>query len=541
MKLNRRNLVRGALGAGGVAALPACAGAKIVGYDPVRRTLDVANQGEPLSLDPHKCSGTWENNIVGNLFMGLTTEGDDGSPLPGMATRWETSADGLSWIFHLRQAYWSDGEPVDAHDFVFAYQRILNPENLAEYASLLYPIKNAQRVNSGEAHPREVGVRALDDRTLEIQLEHPAPYLPELLMHYTNYPVPKHVVEAHGDAWIKPENVVVNGPYKLVKWWSNYIVHITKNPAFFDSRNVWLDDIYFYPSNDVNAASRSVISGERGWSTRFPSNRTPELTRDHGAFVQVHPYLVVNYFAFNMTRPPFDDIRVRRALTMSLDRDFLATQIYRAGERPAHSFVPPGIAGYKEGARYSFADTPIAQRRETARALLQEAGFGPNNPLRFEFTHRNTSDNPRVAVVAQADWRAIAPWVTCELQGQETQIHYSKLRAKDFQVGDAGWAADYNDPRSYLYLHETRTGYQNYPGYSNPEFDSLVDQSDREADLERRADLMSRAEQLVLNDCPVCTTVFLVSTNLVHPRLAGWTGNLTDIHRARWFRDHEAV
>jgi oligopeptide transport system substrate-binding protein len=285
----------------------------------------------------------------------------------------------------------------------------------------------------------------------------------------------------------------------------------------------------------VNAAARSALSGERGWSTNFPSNRAPEMRREAPSFVEVHPYLLVQYFSFNMKKPPFDDVRVRRALAMAIDREFIARQIYRAGEFPALSFVPPGIANYRSAARYPWADTPLAARREEARRLLSEAGFGPNNPLRFEFSHRNTGDNPRVAVVAQADWRSIAPWVVVELAGVETQIHYANLRAKNFQVGDGGWVADYNDARNYLYLLETRTGYQNYPGYSSPQFDGLMHAADNEPDAERRAALMSRAEQLALDEAPVCTTVFGVSKNLVDPRLGGWSGNLVDIHRARWF------
>lgn len=534
--LDRRTIFRGAAGLAALSATGACANAKVVGFDPSRRSLDVANQGEPLSLDPHKASGTWENNIIGNMFMGLTTEGADGVANPGMATHWETSADGKSWIFHLREAYWSDGQSCDAHDFVFAYQRILDPANLAEYATILYPILNAEAVNKGELPATAVGVYALDDRTLEIRLEHPAPYLPQMLMHYTNYPVPKHVVQAHGDDWIKPENIVVNGPFRLVKWWSNYIVHIKKNPSFWDSRNVWLEDIYFYPSSDVTAAARSVLSGERGWSTGFPSNRAPELRRDAPSLVRVSPFLLVQYFSFNMTRPPFDNVNVRRALAMALDRDFIGSQIYKAGEFPALSFVPPGIANYEQGARYPWANRPVAERRQEARRLLEAAGFGPNNPLRFEFSHRNTGDNPRVAVVAQADWRAIAPWVTCELAGVETQIHYANLRAKNFQVGDGGWVADYNDARNYLYLLETRTGYQNYPGYSNPEFDRLMHAADNEPNVAVRANLMRQAEQLALDEAPICTTVFGVSKNLVDGRLGGWEGNLADIHRARWMR-----
>ncbi|MBL8530131.1 MAG: peptide ABC transporter substrate-binding protein [Hyphomonadaceae bacterium] len=532
---DRRRLLTGAAGVGVAASLGACANARVVGFDKARRSLDIANQGEPLSLDPHKASGQWENNIIGNMFLGLTTEDRHARPAPGMAERWETSEDGRTWTFYLRRAFWSDGEPCDAHDFEFAFKRILNPETLAEYAAILYPILNAQAVNAGEMDPSQVGVTALDDLTLEIRLEHPAPYLPQLLKHYTAYPVPKHLNERYGDDWVKPEHIATNGAYTLVRWWSNYIVHLEKNPRFYDAENVALEHLYFYPSNDVNAAARKVMSGEAGWSTRFPSNQVEDLRRALPGFVRVSPFLTCNYFSFNMTRPPFNDLRVRQAITMAYDRDFVANNIYRTGERAAYSFVPPGIADYPSTARYQWADLPMAERKRRAEQLLREAGYGPNNPLRFAFSHRNTSDNPRVAVVAQNDWSSIAPWVTVELRGVETQVHYANLRAKNFDIGDGGWIADYNDAKNYLYLLETRTGPQNYPGYSNPVYDELVHRSDFEPDARARAQLMMQAEQIALNDAPICMSVFMNSLNLVHPDLEGYEDNLEDIHRARWF------
>lgn len=532
---SRRRLLAGAGGLTAATSLGACANAQIVGFDKARRSLDISNQGEPLSLDPHKASGTWENNIIGNMFIGLTTENARAEPAPGMAERWETSEDGRTWTFFLRRAQWSDGEACDAHDFEFAFRRILNPENLAEYAAILYPIKNAEAVNKGEMSPDNVGVRALDDLTLEMQLEHAAPYLPQLLKHYTAYPVPKHLLERHGDDWVHPDNIATNGPYILRRWWSNYIVHLERNPRFFDDANVALEHLYFYPANDVNAAARKVMSGESGWSTRFPSNQVEELRRVLPGFVRIAPYLNCNYFSFNTTRPPFNDARVRQALAMAYDREFVAARIYRTGELPAYSFVPPGIADYPSSARYPWADQSIEERKREAERLLRAAGYGPNNPLSFEFSHRNTSDNPRVAVVVQNDWRSIAPWVTVELRGVETQVHYANLRAKNFEIGDGGWIADYNDAKNYLYLLETRTGPQNYPGYSNPEYDRLVHESDFEPDAAARATLMARAEQLALNDAPICMSVFLNSTNLVHPDLTGYEDNLEDIHRARWF------
>jgi len=285
----------------------------------------------------------------------------------------------------------------------------------------------------------------------------------------------------------------------------------------------------------VNASARRVESGEIGWATRFPSNQVNALRQSLPGYVRVAPFLTCNYFSFNMTRPPFDDIRVRTALAMAYDREFVAAQIYGTGERPAFSFIPPGVESYPGTARYPWAGQTIEQRREGAERLLREAGFGPNNPLAFEFSHRNTSDNPRVAVVAQSNWRAIAPWVVVELRGVETQVQYANLRAKNYDVGDGAWVGDFNDAKNFLYLLETRTGAQNYSGYSNPEFDALVAQSDNEQDVAARAALMLRAEQIMLNEAPICTSVFINSTNLVHPDLTGYEDNVEDIHRARWF------
>jgi oligopeptide transport system substrate-binding protein len=532
---SRRSLLTSAGGLSAATSLGACANASVIGLDKQRKSLDIANQGEPLSLDPHRANSTWENNIIGNMFIGLTTEDAHARPVPGMAERWEISDDGLTWTFYLRHARWSDGEACDAHDFEFAFRRLLNPTTIAEYAPVQYPIKNAEAVNKGRLPLDALGVSAIDDLTLEIKLENPAAYLPALLKHYTASPVPKHKVRRFGDEWVKPENIVTNGPFTLKKWWSNYIVHLERNHLFWDDANVQFEQLYFYPGNDVNAAARRVMSRECGWSTRFPSNQVNELRTALPGYVHIAPFLTCNYFSINMTRPKFRDARVRQALCMAYDRDFVASHIYKTGEKAAYSFIPPGIANYPGGPKYRWADVPIAQRREEARRLLQAAGFGPNNPLRFEFSHRNSSDNPRVAVVAQWSWRQIAPWVVVELRGVEAQVQYANMRAKNFDIGDGSWVADFNDAKNYLYLFETRTGDQNYPGYSNPAYDQLVAQSDAEPDIQRRAQLMARAEQICLDDAPICTSVFLNSTNLVHPDLTGYADNLEDIHRARWF------
>ena len=534
--LSRRGVLAASAGA---AATAACGGA-VVGLDPINKGIDVGNGSEPLSLDPHKASGQWENNIIGNLFVGLTTDDDMALPIPGMAERWETSEDGLTWTFYLRDALWSDGAPCTAYDFEFAYRRILNPNTIAEYASILYPLLNAEACKKGDLPIEALGVRAIDAKTFEIRLEHPAPYLPGLLKHYTSFPVPKHVVEKHGDAWIAPENAVTNGAYTLVKWWSNYMIQLQKNPRFFDADNVQIERLYFYPTNDDDAAARRVMRGEIAWSTSFPGKKRDFYESQLPGFVQVHPWMLLQYFSLNTRKPPFDDIRVRRAMSLAIDRDFLCNEIWKAGYLPSYSIVPAGMYNWPSGAKAYFADWPLEKRRAEAVRLLQEAGYGPNRPLRFTFRHRNSRENPQIAVVAQADWRSLAPWVDVEIRGSETQIHYAALRASDFEAADGGWIADYNDPRNYLYLFETRTGPQNYPGYSNAEYDRLMLAADNERDAAVRADLMRQAEKIALDDCPMVVVAFGASTNLVHPRISGWSGNLEDVHRARWMAIEQA-
>ncbi len=497
-------------------------------------TLHRGNSAEPLTLDPQLASGTWENNIIGDMFIGLLTENAAGKPVPGMATGWTTSEDGLTWTFTLRDAKWSDGVPVTADDFVYSFRRLLDPATLAQYASLQYVIKNAEKVNSGELPPEALGVRAIDPHTLEIKLEYPAPYFLGLLTHYTAMPVPAHVVREKGKDWIKPENVQVNGPFKLTEWRSNDYVHIVKNPSFYDAADVCLDDIYYYAITDNNTAERQVREGKLDINNDFPGQKLEFLNKQLPGYVHIHPYLGTTYYAFNTRRKPFDDARVRNALAMALDRDFMTDKILKSGQIPAYSLVPPGVNNYPKGGRAKWAGLSLDERRAKARALLMEAGFGPDHPLEFEFTYRNTGDNPRVAPAVQSDWSQIAPWVRPTITGVETQIHYDNLRTGDFEVGDAGWIADYNDAQNFLYLLLTKTKQMNYGRYSNPEFDALVDQSNHELDMQKRAAIMRHAEQVMLDDMPIIPMWYLVNKALVNPRVTGWEDNIVDIHRSRY-------
>ncbi|WP_109260862.1 peptide ABC transporter substrate-binding protein [Hyphobacterium indicum] len=529
---NKLNFRITLLMAASAVTLAACGGSGDVDENSI--VLHRGNSAEPLTLDPHKASGTWENNIIGDMFIGLFTDDANAAPIPGMAESWEVSEDGLTWTFALREAVWSDGVPVTAHDFEYAFQRILNPATLAQYSSLLYPIENAEAVNTGTMPPEAVGVEALDDRTLEIRLENPAPYLLGLLTHYTTFPVPRHIVEQYGDQWIQPEHIAVNGPYELVQWSTNNFVHVERNELFYDNENVCIDEVFYYPTVDPAAGVRRVQNGELHLNNEFPGQHIDRLQREMPDYVRVHPYMGTVYFSMNNEIDAFSDPRVRNALGMAVNREFLAEEIYRDGRSAAYSLVPPDVANYAGGVEAEWADMPMDDRRDRARELLMEAGYGPDNPLEFEYSHRSTGDNPRIAPVVQQDWESIADWVDVDLRQIETQIHYENLRSADYEIGDGGWIADYNDAYNFLFLAEERSIPMNYSRYRNPEYDDLVSRANQELDMEIRASMLAEAEQMMIDDMPIIPVVFYVNRAVVSPEVTGWEDNIVHIHRTRF-------
>ncbi len=534
-----RSWMAGVAALAAAALLAACGG----GEDDGRLVLHRGNNAEPLTLDPHKAQGVWENAIIGDMLVGLFTDDPDGRPIPGMAEDWTVSEDGLIWTFTLREASWSDGTPVTAGDFVFGMRRLLTPETLSQYASLLYLVEGAQEIHEGGAEPESLGVRAIDDRTFEMRLQFPAPYLPGLLTHYTTFPLPTHVVEEVGDAWVRPEHIEVNGPFKLTEWRTNDFVAVEKNPLFFDADGVCLDEVVYYPTNDSAAAERRVRSGELDVNAEFPGQKIDFLREALPNYVQVSPGLITTYLAFNTGRAPFDDARVRQALAMAVDRDFIVSEILRAGQVTANALVPPSVANYPNGPQAPWADVDLETRRTRARALLEDAGFGPDRPLRFVYSHRNTRDNPRVAPILQDNWRTLADWVEVELMSTETQIHYENLRTRTYDVADAGWVADYNDAQNFLYLASTEAGPLNYTDWSNPEYDALMAAANRELDGPARAALMGQAEALMLEAAPMAPVWHEVNKSLVNPRVTGWRENAVQINRSRYlcFADVDAV
>jgi len=534
--VNRRILI----GAGAAAALAGTAfalragsgdSAKPVPADP--HTLYRGNAAEPDTLDPHKASGSWENNIIGDMFLGLMTEDAAANPIPGAALSYSASPDGLVYTFKLRPHKWSDGVPVTAHDFVFSLRRVLDPKTAGQYASLLYPIKNAQAVNGGKMAVEQLGVRAIDDMTLEISFHFQVPYIAQLMTHYTTFPVPRHIVEKYGDSWLNPEHVATNGPYVLKEWIPNDHVRLAKNPHFYGRESVAVENVYFYPTQDSSASLKRFRAGEFDLVTdSIPPQQVDWLRRNMPRELRLYPFILNEYFQYNVTREPFNDVRVRTALSLAVDREIMVAKILRAGEKPAYTLVPAGMPDYPGRAHLAFEALPMAARTAKAKALLAEAGFGHNNPLNFDFNIRNTTETKIVSVTLQEMWRQIG--AEARLIPSESQIHYDLLRKHDFTVAGAGWIADYLDPKNYLFLFETSSTDLNYGLYSNPKYDALVAASDYERDPARRALLLQQAEQLVLDDAAVVPVYFGVTRDLVSLQVKGWVSNNVNINRTRF-------
>ena len=506
------------------------------------RTLNRGNGAEPDALDPHKASGNWENNIIGDMFIGLMTDAPDASATPGAAESYAVSADGLVYTFKLRDHVWSDGKPVTAHDYVFSFRRMADPRTAAQYVSILYPVKNMEAAAAGKVPPREVGARAIDDRTLELTFLFQVPYIRELMTHYTTFAVPQHVVEKHGEAWTRPENIVSNGPYVLKEWLSNDHIHLRKNPRFFDAANVAIDNVYFYPTQDSAAALKRFRAGEFDLVTdSVPPQQINWLKQYMPRELELGPYIASSYLQFNFERKPFDDVRVRQALSLAVDREIMVSKVLRAGEQPAYALVPPGMPDYR-GAQAAFRPQPMAQRTARARALLAEAGFGPNRPLAFDLNTSNATETRQVSVVLQAMWSGIGANV--RLMPYDSQIHYNLLRKRDFDVTMAGWIADYRDAKNYLMLFQSTTTDLNYGGYSSRSFDALVAASDNERDAAAREVILRRAEQALLDDVAVSPVYFGVTRNLVSPQVRGFVVNNVNVHRSRYMsldRDDKTV
>lgn len=493
------------------------------------------NDGDPETLDQHKTSTVVEAHILRDLYEGLVVDNAKAEVTPGVATEWSIADDGVTYTFTLRDdAKWSNGDPVTAGDFVYSLQRIMDPATGAKYANILYPIQNAEAVNKGEMEPSELAVEAVDDHTLQITLHSPTPYFIELLTHQTGLPVHPASVEEHGTAFVQPENMVTNGPYRLVSFTPNDRLVMEKSETFHDADNVAIERVEYLPFEERATCLRRFEAGEVHSCSEVPNEQMASVRERLGDQLRIAPYLGVYYYAVNTEREPFDDVRVRQALSMTVDRQFLAEEIFAGTMLPAYGWVPPGIANYVDAPpSLDYAQTSMLDREDKALALMEEAGFGPDNPITVEISYNN-SENHRNAATAIADmWRPLGVNVTYNVR--DLSAHYANLRdEKNHDVARAGWIGDYSDPQNFLFLNiSDNTGF-NYGNYKSPEFDALMEKAASENDLEVRAKILAEAEALFLADLPQIPLLFYSSTSLVSPKLQGWEDNVRNVHPTRF-------
>ncbi len=493
------------------------------------------NSGDPETLDQHKTSSVVEAHLLRDLYEGLVIYDAAANVAPGVAESWAVSEDGRVYTFTLRaDARWSNGDPVVAGDFVYSLRRIMDPATGAKYANILYPIKGAEAINKGEAATDALGVRAIDDRTLEITLEQPTPYFLELLTHQTGLPVHPATVEAAGQGFTAPGAMVSNGAYTLVSYTPNDRLVMAKNPQFHAAESVSIDQIVYLPFEDRATCVRRFEAGEVQSCSDLPAEQLGFLRENLGDQVRIAPYLGTYYFALNTQRAPLDDVRVRQALSMIIDREFLAEEIWSGAMLPAYGFVPPGIANYvAEPPRLAYADTPMFDREEEAIRLMTEAGYGPDNPIELEISY-NISENHKATSTALADmWAPLG--VSVAFNVRDISAHYAHLRdTDDYQVARAGWIGDYSDPQNFLFLVESDNDGFNYAKYRNADYDALLDKAAATVDLTARAEILKQAEEIFLSDMPFIPLLYYSTNNLVSRRIGGWDDNIQDAHATRF-------
>ncbi len=491
------------------------------------------NATQPEGLDPHKTEGVATANVQRDLFEGLTAEAPDGSIIPGAAESWTISEDGFSYTFHLRQdARWSNGDPVTADDWVFSLRRSVDPATASKYSLVLAPLKHAEDVIAGRQPPEALAVRAVDTHTLQIQLKAPTPYFLGLLAHNAAYAVHPPSVEAHGDAYGRVGNLVSNGAYMAVESVVGSHVKLVKNPHFHDAANVIIKEVTFYPIENLSAELSRYRTDQLDWTYELPSAQLAALNRELPDEIQVAPYLGIYYFGFNTSRPPLDDIRVRRALNMAIERELITERIMGIRGNATYGFVPPGIPGYR-AQRPDWVEMSQPQRDAEARRLLAEAGYGPHNPLEVEIRYNTHEDHKRISLAIAWMWQHKLG-VRARLLNEEFRVFLANRRQRMVtQVYRAGWIGDYLDPNNFLEINRSESA-QNDAGWSNAEYDRLLAAAAREADADKRFRLLERAEALMLDESPHASIYGYTSKRLVKPWVKGWQPNPLDHHATRW-------
>ncbi|MDQ7247121.1 peptide ABC transporter substrate-binding protein [Dongia sedimenti] len=498
--------------------------------------LHRGNGAEPETLDPAKSTGVIESNIQYELLEGLTTYAENGDVAPGVATKWDISDDGLTYTFHLRDEKWSNGDPVTANDFVYSFQRLLDPKTASDYAPIADVIAGAAEVRKTAPDKTpdfsKLGVKATDDHTLVVTLNKPTPYLVSMLRHSSFLPVNKAAVEKFGADWTKPGNFVGNGAFTLSEWTPQSSLTVVKNPNFYDAANVKLDKIIYYPTEDIGEEFKRYRAGELDITYEVPSDQIKFIESKLKDEYEAKPYLGTYYYVINLTREPLGKQKaLREALALAIDRDTLAEKVTQGSFLPGWSWVPPGTGDY-QNTYVSFKDMKQADRVKKAKELLKAAGYGPDKPLKIELLYNTSENHKKIAIAVQSMWKQVG--VDATLNNQEWQVYLDTRDNKAYDVARAAWIGDYADPMSFLDIFLSDAGVRNDAGYNNPKYDELVKKSAGISDPKERMQVLQDAEKVFLDDLPLIPLLYYKTKHMVSKRVAGWTYNNLDFHLGRY-------
>ena len=523
-----RRLSRTLLALGVIALLGACAPRRDHGGQTV---INRGNGPDLKSLDPAYIDGNWEYAVVGDMLMGLTTVGPNGTPIPGVATHWTVSANGLSWTFHLRHELWSDGVPVTAADFITAWRREVDPKTGALYSNILWPIENAKAITDGKLPPSDLGVEAINAHTLKVRLDHPTPYLPEIMAHEATLPIPRHTYLKYGAKWSSVRHYVANGPYIVRRWIPLDHITLVKNKLFYDAKNVPIEIERYYVTNDSEAALKRYRAGELDTLSGYPALEINWMRRNIPNQIKSVPLLATDYIVINFKDRLLDNKYLREVLELVVDRTKIVKQIRRLGEPAALSLVPPGISNYPHTAQLWFKSMPYPKRLTLAQALMRKLGYGPTHPLELNYLTNTDPDNMRTAAVLQNMYAGA--YIELNIRAEELQDQLVDMQQGNFQLGETAWVAYFDDASNFLNLLRCSNP-QNLGQYCNPTFDALMHKAQQQPDADVRGKILSAAEELGLSEYAVIPLFFNVTQNLVKPYVKGWISNPQDINSTRW-------
>ncbi|MGL4858952.1 MAG: ABC transporter substrate-binding protein [Enterobacteriaceae bacterium] len=486
------------------------------------------NGAEPESLDPAKIEGTPGGNIVLDLMEGLVQLDNNGKTIPGIAERWENQ-DFKVWTFHLRpDAKWSNGDPVTAADFVYAWQRAIDPATASPYGTYFVQahVVNADDIISGQKKPDALGVKALDAHTLEVTLSSPVPYFYKMLQHYTTYPVPKAAIEKYGNKWTQPGNYISNGAYTLAEWVVNEKIVLKRNPLYWDNKHTVIEQITWLPIESATTDVNRYRSGEIDITNyTLPVDLFQKLKKERPDEVYSIPSLCNYNYEINNKEPLFQDVRVRRALKLALGRDILTNKVKNQGDIVSYGFTPPYVDGIGNLPVPEWSKLSQVQLDEEAQKLLQEAGYSKDKPLKLKLLYNNADLHQKLGIAAVSTWKKnTGGMVEVQLQNQEWKTYLESRRLGNYQLARAGWCADYNEPSSFL-NYFLSTSSNNTTFYKNKQYDQLLGTALTAKTDEERAVIYQQAEAMLDRDSVIIPVYYQTYPRLIKPWVKGVTKN----------------